>query len=218
MEHYEIVFMVHPQHSDRVPSLVDKYKSIVQDRNGHIHRLEDWGLRTLAYPIQKLKNAHYVLLNLECDADSLAEIKEDFRFNEILLRNLILRKSEAITDPSPVALLMKRGAERAAKQGGQSAPEGKTEGEADPKAKPRAESKAKPRAESKAKPEAESKAKSRAESKAKPEAESKAKPRAESKAKPEAESKAKPEAESKAKPKAESKAKPEAESQSKTRG
>ncbi len=128
MEHYEIVFLVHPKHSDQVPSIVDKYKSIVQGRKGHVHRFEDWGLRSLAYPIQKLKNAHYVLLNLECDADSLREIKEDFRFNEALLRNLILSKSEAITDPSPVALSVKRVAEKTAgEQSEQSEPVDRTE-------------------------------------------------------------------------------------------
>ena len=192
MEHYEIIFMVHPQHSDQVPSIVNKYKSIVRAGKGHVHRFEDWGLRSLAYQIQKMKNAHYVLLNLECNADSLAEIKEDFRFNEALLRNLILRKDEAITGPSPVALELKRSAEKAAsRQLEQSTRESKVEGGAKPKAEGRAEPKAEGGAESKA----EGGAKPKAEGGTKPKAEGRAKPKAEGRAEPKADLEAAPEKE-----------------------
>ena len=208
MEHYEIIFMVHPQHSDQVPSIVNKYKSIVRAGKGHVHRFEDWGLRSLAYQIQKMKNAHYVLLNLECNADSLAEIKEDFRFNEALLRNLILRKDEAITGPSPVALELKRSAEKAAsRQLEQSTRESKVEGGA----KPKAEGGAKPKAEGGAKPKAEGGAEPKAEVGAKPKAEGGAKPKAEGGAKPKAEGRAEPKAEGGAKPKADLEAAPEKE-------
>ncbi len=205
MEHYEIIFMVHPQHSDQVPSIVNKYKSIVRAGKGHVHRFEDWGLRSLAYQIQKMKNAHYVLLNLECNADSLAEIKEDFRFNEALLRNLILRKDEAITGPSPVALELKRSAEKAAsRQLEQSTRESKAEGGTKPKAEggaePKVEGGAKPKAEGRAEPKAEGGAESKAEGGAKPKAEGGTKPKAEGRAKPKAEGRAEPKADLEAAP------------------
>ena len=206
MEHYEIIFMVHPQHSDQVPSIVNKYKSIVRAGKGHVHRFEDWGLRSLAYQIQKMKNAHYVLLNLECNADSLAEIKEDFRFNEALLRNLILRKDEAITGPSPVALELKRSAEKAAsRQLEQSTRESKVEG----RAKPKAEGRAEPKAEGGAEPKAEVGAKPKAEGGTKPKAEGRAESKAEGRAEPKAEGRAESKAEGGAKPKADLEVAPE---------
>ncbi len=103
MRHYEVVFMVHPDQSEQVPSMIERYRSIVETRDGKIHRLEDWGRRQLAYPIQKLHKAHYVLMNIECDAESLEELENAFRFNDAVLRNLVLVKKQAVTEPSPLA-------------------------------------------------------------------------------------------------------------------
>lgn len=102
MRHYEIVFIVHPDQSEQVPAMVDRYKSIVTGRGGQIHRLEDWGRRQLAYPIQKLHKAHYVLMNIECDGETLEELEHAFRFNDAVLRNLSIKKKLAVTAPSPM--------------------------------------------------------------------------------------------------------------------
>lgn len=102
MRHYEIVFIVHPDQSEQVPAMVDRYKSIVTGRGGQIHRLEDWGRRQLAYPIQKLHKAHYVLMNIECDGETLEELEHAFRFNDAVLRNLTIQKKLAVTTPSPM--------------------------------------------------------------------------------------------------------------------
>lgn len=104
MRHYEIVFIVHPDQSDQVPAMIERYRTMVEsDDNGKIHRLEDWGRRQLAYPIQKLQKAHYVLMNVECGNKALGELQEAFRFNDAVLRNLILSRDKAITEPSPLA-------------------------------------------------------------------------------------------------------------------
>lgn len=102
MRHYEIVFMVHPDQSEQVPAMVDRYKKVVTEHGGQIHRLEDWGRRQLAYPINKIHKAHYVLMNIECDQKTLQEIKSNFRFNDAVLRNMVLVKDVAITEPSPM--------------------------------------------------------------------------------------------------------------------
>lgn len=102
MRHYEIVFLVHPDQSEQVPGMVDRYRSIIESKDGKIHRLEDWGRRQLAYPIQKLPKAHYVLMNIECDGEVLAELENAFRFNDAVLRNLIIKRDCAITEPSPL--------------------------------------------------------------------------------------------------------------------
>ena len=102
MRHYEIVFLVHPDQSEQVPGMVDRYKSIIESKDGKIHRLEDWGRRQLAYPIQKLPKAHYVLMNVECGGEALAELENAFRFNDAVLRNLIIKRDGAITEPSPL--------------------------------------------------------------------------------------------------------------------
>ena len=104
MRHYEIVFLVHPDQSEQVPAMIDRYRKIIDGGKGAIHRLEDWGRRQLAYPIQKLAKAHYVLMNIECGSEVLAEIESAFRFNDAVLRNLIIRRKEAITEQS---ILMK---------------------------------------------------------------------------------------------------------------
>ena len=102
MRHYEMVFIVHPDQSEQVPAMIDRYRNMVSSRGGKIHRLEDWGRRQLAYPIQKLHKAHYVLMNIECDNETLRELDHAFRFNDAVLRHLITRQEEAITTPSPM--------------------------------------------------------------------------------------------------------------------
>lgn len=102
MRHYEIVFIVHPDQSEQVPAMIERYKSLVTSRNGQIHRLEDWGRRQLAYPIQKVHKAHYVLMNVETDNESLAELEHAFKFNDAVLRHLIIKTKKAVTAPSPM--------------------------------------------------------------------------------------------------------------------
>lgn len=103
MRHYEIVFMVHPDQSEQVPGMVERYSETIKQGGGTIHRLEDWGRRQLAYPINKLHKAHYVLLNVEAPAAVVDELETNFRYNDAVLRNLIMRKDEAISEPSPFA-------------------------------------------------------------------------------------------------------------------
>jgi small subunit ribosomal protein S6 len=103
MRHYEIVFLVHPDQSSLVPAMIDRYRSIIEEASGVIHRLEDWGRRHLAYPINKIHKAHYVLMNIECDQATLEELQTIFRFNDAVLRNMILQKNVAITEPSKIA-------------------------------------------------------------------------------------------------------------------
>ncbi|HJW02621.1 MAG TPA: 30S ribosomal protein S6 [Azospira sp.] len=102
MRHYEIVFIVHPDQSEQVPAMVERYRSIVTTRNGQIHRLEDWGRRQLAYPIQKMHKAHYVLMNIECDNETLAELEHAFKFNDAVLRHLTVKMKAAVVTPSPM--------------------------------------------------------------------------------------------------------------------
>lgn len=100
MRHYEIVFMVHPDQSEQVSTMVERYRSSIEGDNGKIHRLEDWGRRQLAYPINKLHKAHYVLMNIECEGKTLDELENAFRFNDAVLRHLTIRRKEALTEPS----------------------------------------------------------------------------------------------------------------------
>jgi small subunit ribosomal protein S6 len=102
MRHYEIVFIVHPDQSEQVPAMIERYRAMVSTGGGVIHRLEDWGRRQLAYPIQKIHKAHYVLLNIECEQAVLNEIENAFRFNDAVLRHLTVRMDEAVTAPSPM--------------------------------------------------------------------------------------------------------------------
>jgi small subunit ribosomal protein S6 len=102
MRHYEIVFIVHPDQSEQVPAMIERYRTLVTGRNGAIHRLEDWGRRQLAYPIQKMHKAHYVLMNIECDGATLAELENSFKFNDAVLRHLTIKVSKAVTTPSPM--------------------------------------------------------------------------------------------------------------------
>jgi len=103
MRHYEIVFLVHPDQSEQVPAMVERYRATIENSGGTIHRLEDWGRRQLAYPINKIHKAHYVLMNVECGAEALAEIESAFRFNDAVLRNLVVRRKGAVTEASPLA-------------------------------------------------------------------------------------------------------------------
>ena len=102
MRHYEIVFLVHPDQSEQVPAMIERYQGMITGNNGHIHRLEDWGRRLLAYPINKIHKAHYVLMNIECDAETLKQLSESFRFNDAVIRNLVVKKDNAVTGPSPL--------------------------------------------------------------------------------------------------------------------
>ncbi|AVY93158.1 MAG: 30S ribosomal protein S6 [Pseudomonadales bacterium] len=102
MRHYEIVFIVHPDQSEQVPAMIERYKGMVLGQQGLIHRLEDWGRRQLAYPIQKIHKAHYVLMNIECGKEALEEIEHAFKFNDAVLRHLTVKMDEAVTEPSPM--------------------------------------------------------------------------------------------------------------------
>ena len=103
MRHYEVVFLVHPDQSEQVPAMIERYSAIVTDGKGTIHRLEDWGRRQLAYPINKIHKAHYVMLNIECDGEPLGELENTFRFNDAVIRHLVIRRDNAVTEPSPLA-------------------------------------------------------------------------------------------------------------------
>ena len=102
MRHYEIVFIVHPDQSEQVPAMVERYRNLITGRGGKIHRLEDWGRRQLAYPIQKVHKAHYVLMNIECDGETLCELETAFKFNDAVLLHLTVRMDKAVTEPSPM--------------------------------------------------------------------------------------------------------------------
>jgi len=102
MRHYEIVFIVHPDQSEQVPAMIERYRTMLTGQGGRIHRLEDWGRRQLAYPIQKVHKAHYVLMNLECGAETLNELEHAFKFNDAVLRHLIVAMTEPVVSPSPM--------------------------------------------------------------------------------------------------------------------
>ena len=102
MRHYEVVFIVHPDQSEQVPAMVERYRTMVTSHEGRVHRLEDWGRRQLAYPIAKVHKAHYVLMNIECNQETLGELEHAFKFNDAVLRHLIVVMTEAVTGPSPM--------------------------------------------------------------------------------------------------------------------
>ncbi|HLS83703.1 MAG TPA: 30S ribosomal protein S6 [Arenimonas sp.] len=102
MRHYEIVFMVHPDQSEQVPAMIERYKALIEAEDGRIHRLEDWGRRQLAYAINNLVKAHYVLMNIECGQKALNELVDSFRFNDAVLRHMVISRKEAITEQSPI--------------------------------------------------------------------------------------------------------------------
>jgi len=102
MRHYEIVFLVHPNQSEQVPAMIDRYTKLIEGANGQIHRLEDWGRRQLAYPIVNAHKAHYVLMNIECGQETLDELESIFRYNDAVLRNMVIRRKAAVTEDSPI--------------------------------------------------------------------------------------------------------------------
>ena len=102
MRHYEICFIVHPDQSEQVPAMIERYKGVIAQRNGIVHRLEDWGRRQLTYPIQKVHKAHYVLMNIECDQETVDELEHSFKFSDAVLRHLIIKMTKAVTAPSPM--------------------------------------------------------------------------------------------------------------------
>jgi len=122
MRHYEIVFITHPDQSEQVPAMVERYRANIEQHGGQIHRLEDWGRRQMAYPINKVHKAHYVLMNIECDQATLDELEHGFKFNDAILRHLTIKRDEAVTGASP---MMKEEKSRDMLDGG------KTEGEAE---------------------------------------------------------------------------------------
>ena len=115
MRHYEIVFMVHPDQSDQVPGMIEKYTTLITESGGTVHRLEDWGRRQLAYPINKIHKAHYVLMNIECGQDVLDELTTLFRYNDAVLRNLVIKRKDAVTDMSDIMKAENESRERKAR-------------------------------------------------------------------------------------------------------
>ncbi|MEX0430882.1 30S ribosomal protein S6 [Spiribacter insolitus] len=146
MRHYEIVFMVHPDQSDQVPAMIERYRGLIEGNGGSIHRLEDWGRRQLAYPINKLIKAHYVLMNVECEPSDIEELESMFRFNDAVIRNMVLARKEAVTEASPLAKSQEEERERerparrerpeSSSEGESSGAESAGEGESDSDAKP----------------------------------------------------------------------------------
>ena len=112
MRHYEIVFMVHPDQSEQVPGMIERYSATIQKDGGTVHRLEDWGRRQLAYPISKIHKAHYVLMNVEASNDALEELTTTFRYNDAVIRNLVIRRDEPVTDESFIMKAEKESRER----------------------------------------------------------------------------------------------------------
>jgi len=109
MRHYEIMFLVHPDQSDQVPAMIERYRTMIEEQgNGKIHRLEDWGRLQLSYPIQKVQKAHYVLLNIECGQEVLNEMNSAFRFNDAVIRNMIIATKKAVTEPSPMMKVIEK--------------------------------------------------------------------------------------------------------------
>ncbi|MYM63507.1 30S ribosomal protein S6 [Pseudomaricurvus sp. HS19] len=114
MRHYEIVLLVHPDQSDQVPGMVERYTASVKDAGGAVHRLEDWGRRQMAYSINKVHKAHYILMNVECSEEVLEELTTNFRYNDAVLRNMVIRADEAVTEESPIMKAEKESRERKA--------------------------------------------------------------------------------------------------------
>ena len=184
MRHYEIVFLVHPDQSEQVPAMVERYQGMVTGSGGTIHRTEDWGRRQLAHPINKVHKAHYVLLNVECNFDVIEEIKGAFRFNDAVLRHLVISREKAVTEASPMAVAVAE--EKAKEREAQQRRDAKAAAEAamrkeEDKTEDKAEEKAEEKVEEKAEAKAEDTAEERAEEKAEKE-EQPAEPAAEDKA------------------------------------
>ena len=108
MRHYEIVFLVHPDQSEQVPGMIERYTHAINENGGQVHRLEDWGRRQLAYPINKIHKAHYILMNIECNNNILEELTDNFRYNDAVIRNMVIRRDEAVYEPSIIIQEEKR--------------------------------------------------------------------------------------------------------------
>jgi small subunit ribosomal protein S6 len=134
MRHYEIVFMVHPDQSEQVPGMIERYTSAIQKDGGQVHRLEDWGRRQLAYPINKIHKAHYVLMNVEASNDALDELTTTFRFNDAVIRNLVIRRNEPVTEESFIMKAEKENRERKSRYEERQAADAARADEADSKA------------------------------------------------------------------------------------
>jgi small subunit ribosomal protein S6 len=131
MRHYEVVFLVHPDQSEQVPAMIERYRTTIESGGGAIHRLEDWGRRQLAYPIQKMHKAHYVLMNIECGTDTLEELASSFRFNDAVLRHMFINRKEAVTEPSPLMKKPEERRERSAREDDDAAEPAEEEDEAE---------------------------------------------------------------------------------------
>jgi len=144
MRHYEIVFLVHPDQSEQVPAMVERYTAMVTKDGGTVHRLEDWGRRQLAFPINKIHKAHYVLMNVEAGDDAMEELTSTFRFNDAVIRNLVIRRDEAVTGESPIMKAEKESRERKSRfddrKGDDKGPRGERAERAEKAGKPAAES------------------------------------------------------------------------------
>ena len=127
MRHYEIVFMVHPDQSEQVPGMIERYSATIQKDGGQVHRLEDWGRRQLAYPINKIHKAHYVLMNVEASNEAMDELTTTFRYNDAVIRNLVIRRDEAVTDESFIMKAEKESRERKTRYEERQASEAKSE-------------------------------------------------------------------------------------------
>ena len=119
MRHYEVVFLVHPDQSEQVSAMVERYRAVIENDGGKIHRLEDWGRRQLAYPIQKIHKAHYIMMNIECDQAALDELDSAFRFNDAVLRSMFIKTKEAVVEPS---IIMKEKTDSERRPSGDRAP------------------------------------------------------------------------------------------------
>ena len=115
MRHYEVVFLVHPDQSEQVPGMIERYTQLMADGGGNVHRIEDWGRRQLAYPINKIHKAHYVMMNIECGGEALEELSTLFRFNDAVLRNLVIKRKEAVTEESLILKQERESKERKAR-------------------------------------------------------------------------------------------------------
>ena len=115
MRHYEVVFLVHPDQSEQVPGMIERYTQLMADSGGNVHRIEDWGRRQLAYPINKIHKAHYVMMNIECGGEALEELSTLFRFNDAVLRNLVIKRKEAVTEESLILKQERESKERKAR-------------------------------------------------------------------------------------------------------
>ncbi len=131
MRHYEIVFLVHPDQSEQVPAMIERYNRAIIESEGHVHRLEDWGRRQLAYPINKIHKGHYVLMNIECGNEVLKELTENFRYNDAVIRSMVIRRDEAITEPSIMLQAEEKRERRDDRPRPETAPEAREEGATD---------------------------------------------------------------------------------------